>query len=129
MTIAAALVVGDGAACTRRKAVSSIITAVFTGYFTDSQGADVRVGENTDTRQSRRRTFAVGTTDLMTESFARDLVWRAPPSGRTVGSGGIVAWVIHGGSIRGRVAAESAVGIKVTGFALCAALAVTWIAR
>ena len=129
MTIAAALVVGDGAACTGREAVTSIIAAVLTGYFTDSQGADVGVGENTDTRQSRRRTFAVGTADLMTESFARDLVWRAPSSGRTVGPGGIVAWVIHGGSIRGRVAAESAVGIKVTGLALSAALAVSRVAR
>ena len=46
MTIAAALVVGDGAACTGREAVTSIITAVFTGYFADPEGADVWVGED-----------------------------------------------------------------------------------
>ena len=129
MTIAAALVVGDGAARASREAVTSIITAVFTWYFADPEGADVGVGENTDTRQSRRRTFAVGTANLMTVSLTRDLVWCAPSSGRTVGPGGIVARVIDSGSIRGRAAAESAVGIKVTGLALSAALAVSRVAR
>ena len=129
MTIAAALVVGDGAACARRKAVTSIITAVLTGDFTDSQGADVGVGENTDACQSRGRTFAIGTADLMTQCCTRNLVWRAPSTGSTVGPGGIVAWVIDSGSVRRRVASESAVGIKVTGLALCAALAISRVAR